>query len=37
MKGTVITTWANNNQYYLDRTLKEVDDDYIDIVEFIET
>lgn len=35
VRAPIITTWSNLNQYYLDRSLKEVDDDYIDIVEFI--
>lgn len=36
-RHSIITTWDNANQYYLDKSLKEVDDDYIDIVEFIRT
>lgn len=35
IRGPAITTWDNSNSYYLDKTLKEVDDDYTDIVEFI--
>jgi len=35
VRHPLITTWDNSNAYYLDKNLKEVDDDYIDIVEFI--
>lgn len=35
IRNSIVTTWSDANQYYLDRTLKEIDDDYIDIVEFI--
>lgn len=35
IRSPAITTWSNNNSYYLDKTIKEVDDDYTDIVEFI--
>lgn len=35
IRGPAITTWSNTNSYYLDKSIKEVDDDYTDIVEFI--
>lgn len=35
IRSSAISTWNNNNSYYLDKRIKEVDDDYTDIVEFI--
>lgn len=36
-RHSIITVWGTADQYYLDKSLKEVDDDYIDVVEFIRT
>lgn len=35
IRSSAITTWNNNNSYFLDKRIKEVDDDYTDIIEFI--
>lgn len=35
IRSSAISTWNNNNSFFLDKSIKEVDDDYTDIVEFI--